>query len=86
MHITGLISQVVMEYADYVERYSEDVRYMHMPMLEHLGNGRILAVWQAAPLTGFGIEVPPLPPSRRSLPTLISVFNQFSCNQGAWSL
>mmetsp|Transcript_23312 Transcript_23312/g.64700 ORF Transcript_23312/g.64700 Transcript_23312/m.64700 type:complete len:511 (+) Transcript_23312:151-1683(+) len=43
-------SHVVMEYAGYIEQYSDRIRYMHMPMLGQLPTGTLLGVWQASPV------------------------------------
>uniref|UniRef100_A0A061RT54 Bnr asp-box repeat protein n=1 Tax=Tetraselmis sp. GSL018 TaxID=582737 RepID=A0A061RT54_9CHLO len=41
---------VTMEYAGYIEQYSDQIRYMHMPMLAQLPTGTLMAAWQASPL------------------------------------
>lgn len=40
--------------AGYIRRYSEDTQYTHMAMVNQLSDGRLIAMWQAAP--GLGNE------------------------------
>jgi len=43
-------SKVSMEYAGYIEQYSDKIRYMHMAMLAQLPTGTFLSAWQASPI------------------------------------
>lgn len=47
-----------MEYAGYIEQYSDKIRYMHMPMLAQLQTGTLIAAWQASPIVLEDLQVP----------------------------
>ncbi len=81
--------QVVMEHASYVEQYSDDMRYMHMPMLTQLPSGMFLAIWQAAPLTLEKLSVrasPALLPLRGRLKAAVDRLNPSPLRQATHML
>lgn len=46
-----------MEYAGYIEQYSDKIRYMHMAMLAQLPTGTFVSVWQASPIVLDDLQV-----------------------------
>ena len=48
-----------MEYAGYIEQYSDRIRYMHMAMLGQLPSGTLMAVWQASPIVLDDLQANP---------------------------